>query len=73
MFAHSDVIILNKIDLIELVDFNRDFFYESVRALNRHAPIFELSCRSGAGLVEWTNWLLSQRLAQGRVVEKPLD
>lgn len=62
MFTHSDVIILNKIDLIELVDFKRDFFYESVRALNPHAPIFEVSCRTGTGLAEWTSWLLGQRV-----------
>ena len=35
IFAASDVIVLNKIDLIELVDFERARFYESVRALNR--------------------------------------
>ena len=28
IFAVSDVIVLNKIDLIELVDFERAFFYE---------------------------------------------
>lgn len=61
MFTNSDVIILNKIDLIDLVDFNRDFFYESVRALNREAPIFEVSCRTGAGMTAWADWLLNQR------------
>ena len=34
------MILLNKIDLIELVDFDRAFFYESVRALNPHAPLW---------------------------------
>jgi hydrogenase nickel incorporation protein HypB len=52
--------VLNKIDLIELVDFDRTFFYESVRALNRHAPIFEVSCRTGDGLAAWVDWLLGQ-------------
>ena len=62
IFAVSDVIILNKIDLIEHVDFDRTFFCESVRALNPHAPIFEVSCRTGAGLAGWTDWLLDQRV-----------
>jgi hydrogenase nickel incorporation protein HypB len=53
IFATSDVIVLNKIDLIELVDFERDRFYESVRVLNGKAPIFEVSCRTGSGLPEW--------------------
>ena len=60
MFANSDVIVLNKIDLIEHVDFARTAFYESVRALNPATPIFEVSCRSGAGVDEWAAWLLDQ-------------
>src|ERR1044071_3631511 len=58
IFAVSDVIVLNKIDLVELVDFDRTLFYQSVRALNRRAPIFELSCRSGAGIDQWIAWLV---------------
>lgn len=60
IFAASDVIVLNKIDLIDFVDFERDFFYRSVRALNRHAPIFEVSCRTGKGLEEWCEWMLGR-------------
>ncbi len=60
MFAVSDVIVLNKIDLIEHVDFDRTIFYESIRALNRNAPIFELSCRTGEGTADWAGWLLGQ-------------
>jgi len=63
VFAGSDVILLNKIDLIDMVDFDRDAFYESVRALNRNALIFEVSCRSGDGLAAWNDWLLAQRAA----------
>jgi len=59
MFAVSDAIVLNKIDLIELVDFDRAFFYESVRALNPRPPIFEVSCRTGAGVAAWAEWLLA--------------
>lgn len=61
IFATSDVIVLNKVDLSAFVDFDRDFFCESVRALNATAPIFEVSCRSGAGVVAWVDWLLQQR------------
>ena len=52
IFAASDVIVLNKIDLIDLVDFERERFYKSVRALNRTAPIFEVSCRAGTGIAD---------------------
>jgi hydrogenase nickel incorporation protein HypB len=58
IFAVSDAIILNKIDLIEFVDFDRARFYESVRALNPAAPIFEVSCRTGAGIVDCGLWIV---------------
>lgn len=57
LFAASDVIILNKIDLIEFVGFDSDFFYDSLGALNGRAPVFELSCRTGAGFPAWLAWL----------------
>jgi hydrogenase nickel incorporation protein HypB len=60
IFTSADAIVLNKIDLIELVDFERAFFYESVRALNPSAPIFEVSCRSGQGIAEFGSWMLDR-------------
>lgn len=68
IFAISDVIVLNKVDLVELVDFERDRFYESVRALNTTAPIFEVSCRTGAGISEWASWVL-RRSARPAVLD----
>ena len=58
IFANSDVIVLNKIDLIELVDFERGFFYESVHALNPAARILEVSCRTGQGMADFGEWLV---------------
>jgi hydrogenase nickel incorporation protein HypB len=58
IFAASDVIVLNKVDLIELVDFERAAFYPAVRALNPAAPIFEVSCRTGAGILDFGFWIL---------------
>lgn len=57
MFEAADVIVLNKIDLMEYIDFDRDSFYKGVRALNEKAPIFEISCRTGAGIETFTAWL----------------
>lgn len=71
IFMAADVIVLNKIDLIDFVDFDRAYFYESVRALNPHAPLFEVSCRTGAGLDEWADWLLGRKVAP--VAEKAAE
>jgi hydrogenase nickel incorporation protein HypB len=58
-FLDMDAVVLNKIDLLPYVDFNQDVFERGVRAVNAGAPIFTLSCRTGAGLAAWLAWLAS--------------
>ncbi|MBI1729018.1 hydrogenase nickel incorporation protein HypB [Candidatus Acetothermia bacterium] len=60
IFAASDVIVLTKNDLIAHVDFNKEFFYESLRALNPTAPLLEISSRTGDGIQGWSGWLVDQ-------------
>jgi len=57
MFEAADVIVLNKIDIIPYIDFDKDAFIKGVRALNEKAPIFEISCRTGEGINEFCEWL----------------
>jgi hydrogenase nickel incorporation protein HypB len=56
IFARCDVVVLNKVDLIELTGFDCAFFYEHLRALT-DASVFEVSCRTGEGLEPWCSWL----------------
>jgi hydrogenase nickel incorporation protein HypB len=63
MFESADVIILNKIDLLPYIDFDRKSFLDGVRALNPKAPVFEVSCRTGEGLDALAEWL--QGLVEG--------
>jgi hydrogenase nickel incorporation protein HypB len=69
IFARADAVVLNKVDLIDLVGFERPAFERAVKALNPRAPVFELSCRTGAGVEAWVDWLLSQRRRIGEVCE----
>jgi hydrogenase nickel incorporation protein HypB len=69
IFARSDAIVLNKIDLIDFVDFDRSRFYSTLQALNSNAPVFELSCRSGQGLVLWAAWLGLHKAKEGPYVQ----
>ncbi len=57
MFADSDVVILNKIDLQPYLDFNEKAFRKVVNGLNPDVIIFPVSCKTGAGLKEWFDWL----------------
>ena len=58
LFLEAKVVLLNKIDLIPYTDFNRSAFYDGLRAINPSIPVIEVSCRSGEGVSEWSNWLL---------------
>ena len=62
IFAKADVVLLNKCDMIDAFGFDVDDFLRGVRMVNRHAPIFLVSCRTGDGMTEWTGWL-RERLA----------
>jgi hydrogenase nickel incorporation protein HypB len=57
MFEAADVIILNKMDLMPYIDFDKDSFYRGIRALNTEARVFEISCRTGFGIKEFLQWL----------------
>lgn len=60
MFAVADVVLLNKADLCPVFDFDREFFCRGVQMVNPDAPIFAISCRTGAGLAQWIDWLVSR-------------
>ncbi len=43
MFSKADLLVLNKIDIIGLTNFDKSIFYDQVRALNSKAEIMEIS------------------------------
>ena len=57
MFSESRLLILNKVDLIEMVDFDIAKARREASDINPHIEIIELSCRSGAGIEDWTGWI----------------
>lgn len=56
-FVKSEVILLNKIDLLPISDFNYSFFEDKVKELNPEALIFKISCKNLEGFDNWLNWL----------------
>jgi len=62
IFAAGDAIVLNKMDLLGMVEFNLDFFMQGVRAVNPKAQVFQVSCRKGQGVSSVVNWLLKHKL-----------
>ncbi len=59
MFAVSQVMIVNKLDLLPYVDYDIEKVKRQALAINPHLRIFELSCRTGAGLDAWCEWLVT--------------
>jgi len=57
MFSESDVLIVNKIDLIPHTDFEMDTLEDTVLKMNPKIAIFKMSCRTGEGVSDWTAWL----------------
>jgi hydrogenase nickel incorporation protein HypB len=57
MFQESSALLINKIDLMPHVDFDLEKARRDSLALNKHLKIFEVSCKSGAGLDDWFSWL----------------
>ena len=59
IFRSADAVILNKTDLLGLVEFERERFDAGVRAVNQTAPIFPVSCRKAEGVAAVVDWLLA--------------
>lgn len=60
IYRGVDILIINKIDLLPYVPFDRDYFQRGVEMLNPGLLTFSLSCQTGEGLNEWLNWLIDQ-------------
>lgn len=58
MFAVSQVMIVNKLDLLPYVDYDLEKVKHQALAVNPHLRIFEVSCRTGTGLEAWCDWLI---------------
>lgn len=61
-FEKANLILLTKCDIKEFVDFDDDFFYKGIRALNKTAPIFEVNAKKGEGFDQVTVWLKNNNL-----------
>ncbi|MCL6584247.1 MAG: hydrogenase nickel incorporation protein HypB [bacterium] len=60
IFHESQVLIINKMDLLPFTDFNLARAKEAALQINPHLLIFELSCKSGQGVDSWASWLKSK-------------
>jgi len=56
-FAEADVVLINKIDLMDYIDFNLERVLGDIRVVNPDVEIFQVSATTGEGMDQWYNWL----------------
>lgn len=57
MFLICDVLLINKIDVLEYFDFDLEACKERAKKLNPNIKIIPISARTGEGIEEWASWL----------------
>jgi hydrogenase nickel incorporation protein HypB len=60
MFTVADVILVNKIDLLPYSNFDVNAYRKAVRGLNDKVEVIEVSCATGQGIKQWTEWVKGQ-------------
>ena len=62
MFTVCDVLLVNKIDYLELSDFDIEAMRDRVLRLNPKIRIFEISAKTGQGVEDWATWLRGEAM-----------
>jgi hydrogenase nickel incorporation protein HypB len=57
IFAEADVVLVNKIDVLQYFDFDLDSFSKTMGGLNPAAKIFMISAKTGKGFDSWLSWI----------------
>ncbi len=60
MVAASEVLVVNKIDLVDYVDSDPDTIVGNARKIRPDLTAFKVSCKTGEGIEEWIAWLKSK-------------
>jgi hydrogenase nickel incorporation protein HypB len=66
LFQPADAILLTKVDLLGVLDYERQKVYQDISLINTRAPLIELSAVTGQGMERWLAWLKQQRGERGR-------
>ncbi len=61
MFHASDLMLLNKIDLLPYLDFDVDMCIEYALRVNPKIKVLQVSATTGAGMQSWYHWISANR------------
>jgi len=57
MFRQCDALLLNKIDLLPYLEYDKAAALHSIDQIHPGMPVFEISAKTGQGLQEFVAWL----------------
>lgn len=64
MFQQSSALVINKMDLKPYVDADPEKIRKDSLSLNPALKIFDVSCKTGEGIDEWSSWLKTLKNAK---------
>lgn len=65
MFRNASVLIVNKTDLLPYVNSDIETLKNNALSINPDLTVFEISCRTGAGVDRWCDWLVDHSRKKG--------
>jgi len=57
IFEKSDLLLINKIDLLDYSDFDFEKLDETLKKLNKNMKAVKLSCKKSTGFEDWIKWI----------------
>ncbi len=61
VFRAADIVLLTKVDLLGVLNFDIDHVVSDIRKLNSKVEIVHVSSLNGEGMSQWVSWLKSKR------------
>jgi hydrogenase nickel incorporation protein HypB len=72
IFLKSELLVLNKIDLLPYVPFDLEAAVQNARRVHPGMEILKVSCLTGNGLHDWLTWLTRHRLTAKPAAVQPV-
>ena len=57
MFMRTELVLLNKVDLLPYLDFDVDMAIEDLKGINPQSDLLQLSARTQQGMNDWYSWI----------------
>jgi len=64
LFLSADLVVLNKMDLADVLGFDKSQVYEDLSKVNTRAKVIEISAATEEGIDQWIDWLLALQSAK---------